>query len=213
MSCCCPHSHSAGRLFSFFARYYRRRFEKKGLEASQKQLMAGLEMAGYQDCTVLDVGSGVGYIHQTLLEQGAASAVGIDLSTEMIKESRAWAEQRGLVDRTNYLVGDFIYQAELIDVADICILDKVVCCYPDAESLINLTLDKTSKIFALTYPRNKWYVRLATGMAAVFLKVLRSEFRPYVHDRLLIEQWIADQGYSKVYENRTIVWLTQVYKR
>ncbi|MDH5767207.1 MAG: class I SAM-dependent methyltransferase [Gammaproteobacteria bacterium] len=213
MSCCCPHAKSASRFFSFFARRYRHRFEKKGFESSQKQLMEGLTQAGYKDCTVLEVGSGVGHVHQTLLEQGASSAVGIDLAPEMIKEAEQWAEDRGLTDRVQYLVGDFIYQTEKIVVADVCVMDKVVCCYPDAEGLVKASLTKTSRVYALTYPRNKWYVRLAIGMAAFVMRLIRSDFRPYVHDPEQIEHWITDQGYSRVYENRTIAWLTQVYKR
>ncbi|MCW8854158.1 MAG: class I SAM-dependent methyltransferase [Gammaproteobacteria bacterium] len=211
MSCCCPHAQSASRFFSFFARRYRQRFEKKGFEPSQKQLMEGLSQAGYQGLTILEVGSGVGHVHQTLLEQGAASAVGIDLAPEMIKEAERWAEDRGLTERTRYIEGDFIHQTNEIETADVCVMDKVVCCYPDAEALVKITLTKTSKIYALTYPRNKWYVRLAIGLAAFMLKLIRSDFRPYVHDPELIEHWIADQGYSKTYEARTFVWLTQVY--
>ncbi|MDH5471981.1 MAG: class I SAM-dependent methyltransferase [Gammaproteobacteria bacterium] len=213
MSCCCPHAKSASRFFSFFARRYRRRFETKGFEPSQKQLMQGLAQSGYQGMTVLEVGSGVGHVHQSLLEQGAASAVGIDLAPEMIKEAEAWAEDRGLVGRTQYLTGDFIHQTAEIKTADVCVMDKVVCCYPDAEGLVKATLAKTAKIYALTYPRNQWYVRFAIGLAALLLKLIRSDFRPYVHDPELIEQWIVEQGYAKVYEARTFVWLTQIYQR
>ena len=213
MSCCCPHAQSASRFFSFFARRYRQRFEKKGFEASQKQLMEGLAQAGYQGLTLLEVGSGVGHVHQTMLEQGAVSAVGIDLAPEMIKEAEKWAEDRGLTDRVQYLMGDFIHQTDEIEIADVCVMDKVVCCYPDAEGLVKATLAKTAKIYALTYPRDKWYVRLVIGMAALFLKLVRSDFRPYVHDPEVIERWISDQGYSKSYEARTFVWLTQVYMK
>ena len=69
MSCCCPHSKSGGRLFSFFARSYRRRFSKKGFEPSQEQLIRGLEKAGFANASLLEVGSGVGYMHQVLLEK------------------------------------------------------------------------------------------------------------------------------------------------
>lgn len=212
MSCCCPHSRSASRFFSFFARRYRKRFEKKGFEPSQKQLMEGLERVGYQGCSILEVGSGVGHVHQTMLEQGAASAVGIDLAPEMIKQAEQWAEDRGLADRTRYLTGDFIHQVDAVETADVCIMDKVVCCYPDAEGLVRATLARTSKIYALTYPRNRWYVRLAMAVAVLGLKFIRSEFRPYVHDPELIEQWVLAQGYKKIFEATTLVWLTQVYE-
>ena len=84
MSCCCPEAKSASRFFSFFARRYRKRYAKKGFEESQKQLVEGLTQAGISDSSLLEIGSGVGYLHQTLLEQGATSATGVDLAPKMI---------------------------------------------------------------------------------------------------------------------------------
>ncbi len=211
MSCCCPHSNSANRLFSFFAGRYRRRFEKKGFEPSQKQLMEGLEQAGYQDATILEIGSGVGHLHQTLLEQGAASAVGIDLASKMIDEARHWAEERNLGDRTEYVEGDFMEINESLSVVDITILDKVVCCYPDADGLVHASLNKTRRVYALTYPRNRWYIRTVMGISAWVLKVIGSDFRPYVHDPEMIEAWVTAEGFRKEYQNTNLVWLTQVY--
>lgn len=211
MNCCCPHSVSTGRFFSFFAHKYRKRFEKNGFEPSQKQLLSGLKQAGYKDSTILEIGSGVGHLHQTLLEQGALSAVGIDLSSKMNDEARRWAKERGLTERTRYFDNDFMMLTDELDISNITILDKVVCCYPDAEGLIKQSLDKTQHTYALTYPRNRWYIRLAMGTMSLLMLLTGSDFRPYVHDPKLIEQWIVDNGYTKQFESTTFVWLTQVY--
>lgn len=90
-----------------FAKSYRRRFTKKGFEPSQQHLMQGLEQAGYQDATLLEVGSGVGYLHQILLEQGAKSAIGIDFSYDMLKEAKNWAAEKNLTERTQYIQAGF----------------------------------------------------------------------------------------------------------
>jgi magnesium-protoporphyrin O-methyltransferase len=211
MNCCCPHSNSANRFFSFFAGRYRKRFEKKGFEPSQKQLLEGLEQAGYQDAKILEIGSGVGHLHQTLLEQGATSAVGVDLASKMIEEARHWAEERTLADRTRYIEGDFMEIDEQLPVSDITVLDKVVCCYPDADGLVHRSLSKTRRVYALTYPRDRWYVRAMMGLVAVAMKIVRSDFRPYVHAPEMIEKWITETGFDKQYQNTNLVWLTQVY--
>lgn len=213
MSCCCPHARSAGRFFSLFARRYRKRFEKKGFEPSQKQLLAGVEQAGFSSATLLEIGSGVGHLHQTLLERGAASAVGIDLAPDMVAEARAWAVERGLDSRTHYLEGDFMELADRIEAAEVTLLDKVVCCYPDADGLVHRSLEKTRRVYALTYPRNRWFIRLGAAVAAFLLWLIRSDFRPYVHEPALIEAWITAQGFEKRYQNHTFVWLTQVYEK
>jgi len=213
MSPTCCHSESAGKVFSFFAHSSRKRFEKKGLEPSQRQLLAGLEEAGYQNATVLDIGCGVGHVHQTLLEKGAQRAVGIDLAPKMLSEAKDWADKRDLGDRVSYIEGDFIELDEAVDSADVCLLDKVVCCYPDADGLLEKSLAKTRRAYALTYPRDRWFVRLGVRMWNIALWLLRSDFRTFVHDPERIERLIISEGLEKRFADQTAGWLTQVYVR
>jgi len=213
MSACCPHARSASRFFSFFAGRYRKRFGKKGFEPSQKQLLEGLDRIGYRGTTVLEIGCGVGHLHQTLLEQGANSAVGIDLAPSMLDEARDWAGERNLSERTRYIEGDFMLVDDQVDQADISLLDKVVCCYPDARGLVEKSLAKTGHAMALTYPRDRWFVRLGVSAIAGVLWLARSDFRSYVHDPVQIERWIKTSGLEKRFEGTTPAWLTQVYVR
>lgn len=213
MSCCCPHSKSGGRIFSFFARSYRRRFTKNGFEPSQQLLMQGLQQAGYKDASLLEVGSGVGYMHQILLEQGANNAVGIDLAADMLKEAQEWADEKGLTDRVQYIQGDFIELLDQVDSAEVTILDKVVCCYPHAELLVNSSTAKTNRVYALTYPRNRWFIRVAIEVMAFILKLSGSDFRAFVHNPNDIEAWITEAGFKKAYQNKTFIWLTQIYQK
>ena len=213
MSCCCPHARSASRLFSFAARRYRRRFERRGFERSQQQLMAGLAQAGFDGARVLEIGSGVGHLHQSLVERGAASAVGIDLAPRMIDEARRWAADRGLAERTRYLEGDFMALAPEVPAADVVVLDKVVCCYPDADGLVHRSLEKAGRVYALTYPRDRWYVGLGAALATGAMKLVGSDFRPYVHRPDDVEAWVREAGFRKCYQATTPIWLTQVYVR
>lgn len=211
MSCCCPHSKSGGKIFSLFARSYRRRFTKNGFEPSQQQLITGLEQAGFAGAELLEVGSGVGYLHQTLLQQGAKSAIGIDLSPDMLKEAQNWAREKKLIDRVYYLQGDFIELLDQVKPAEVTLLDKVVCCYPHAELLVKSSLDKTRRVYALTYPRKRWFIRAAVAISALFLKLVGSDFRPYVHNPNDIERWIIEAGFKKAFQDQTWIWLSQVY--
>jgi magnesium-protoporphyrin O-methyltransferase len=88
MSTCCAHNRDTGRFFGWFAKRYRKRFARKGLEPSQKHLVEGLTRGGFNGATLLDIGCGIGYLHQRLLQAGASSAVGVDLSAKMLEEAR-----------------------------------------------------------------------------------------------------------------------------
>ncbi|MGD2083500.1 MAG: class I SAM-dependent methyltransferase [Chromatiales bacterium] len=213
MSCCCPHDRSAGRIFSLLARRYRRRFERRGFEPSQAHLLEGLHRAGFRHADILEIGSGVGHLHQTLLERGAGSAVGIDLAPRMIREAEDWAAERGLGGRARYLVGDFVLRAGEIEPAEVTILDKVVCCYPDADALLGASLARTRRVYALTYPRGVWPVRLAAALGAWVMRLLGSDFRPYVHEPAHVRGVIEEAGFRMRYQARTWVWLVQVFVR
>ncbi len=213
MKSACCHSQSAGKFFSFLARRSRRRFEKKGFERSQRQLLDGLVEVGYRGATLLEIGCGVGHLHQSLLEQGAATATGVDLAAGMLSEARHSAQARGLADRVDYFEGDFMELDARIPGADVCLLDKVVCCYPDAAGLVQKSLAKTGSAYALTIPRDRWFVRAANRVWNALLWLLRSDFRTYVHDPDMIERWIAASGFTKRFEGRTVAWLTRVYAR
>jgi magnesium-protoporphyrin O-methyltransferase len=213
MSCCCPHSIDAGRFFSRVARLQRWHYRRTGLEPSQRQLVEGLKHAGIEGATLLEIGSGVGYLHQHLLEAGAAHAVGIDLAERMITEARALARARGLSARTQYRVGDFVDQADTFEPADVTILDKVICCYPDAEALVQRSLARTRRVYAYTLPRDRWYTRLGVHLQALALRLIGSRFRPYVHDPNRVAAWATAAGFERCYENETLAWLTHVYRR
>jgi magnesium-protoporphyrin O-methyltransferase len=97
--------------------------------------------------------------------------------------------------------------------ADITLLDKVVCCYPDAAALVNASLAKTRRVYALTYPRDRLITRLGVRLMACLFWLVRSPVRNYVHDPVQIETWVRAAGFRKAYQNQTLLWLTQVYVR
>ncbi|GJL82191.1 MAG: hypothetical protein DHS20C01_18250 [marine bacterium B5-7] len=209
MSACCPHSISTGRLFSRLARRYRRRFERRGLEPSQRQLFDALERIGFTNSDVLEVGCGVGQFHQLMLEHGARRATGIDLAPKMIVEAKGWALERGLADRSHYETGDFVQMN--LPRFDITILDKVICCYPDIDVLIDRTVRSTRNVIGLTLPRYRHLTRFAAAASAPFFKLFCSDFRSYVHDPQLIDKWLVERGFRCCDEARTPIWLTRIY--
>jgi hypothetical protein len=58
-------------------------------------------------------------------------------------------------ERTDYRRGDFTAMAHTLPDADVVILDKVVCCYPHWELMVDRSLSKARRLYALTYPRDR----------------------------------------------------------
>ena len=103
--------------------------------------------------------------------------------------------------------------ADDIEAADITILDKVICCYPDADGLVHKSLAHTKRAIALTYPRVRLMTRIGSVLTAVMMWVIRSDYRNYLHDPEQVQAWIEEAGFRKDFENQNTVWLTQVYAR
>jgi len=213
MSLCCAPTASTAKFFSLFANGYCRRFKRKGFEPSQKHLLEAIEVAGFDDQTLMEIGCGVGHLHLTLLERGARSAVGIELAPKMLTMAKDWAKERALADRVEYLEGDFMILANQLDSAEIVILDKVICCYPDVKGLVSKSIDESLRTYVFTIPRNRWIVRFGMSFLKFFLWLVRSEFRPYIHSLETINTIVESAGFKKFYQRSTFVWNTFAYAK
>ena len=211
MNCCSIPCTDTNRFFSRLAALHRWRFRVFGFEKTQQQLLDSIQQAGINAAELLEIGCGVGNLHHALLQAGARTATGVDLSERMLVEARQLAQDAGLGERTDYVQGDFVGLVDAIPQADITIMDKVVCCYPEPERLLNAALDRTRHVLALTYPRDRMSIRMWVAIAAFFLKLFGSGFRPFVHDPADIERWITSRGFARRTRMTTTGWLTEIY--
>jgi len=213
MNCCATSNADTDRLFSRFAGLHRWRYRLVGLERTQRQLIEGLRRAGIADASLLEVGCGAGELQRALMRAGAAQAVGVDLSAGMLAIARSEAEAQGVSERTDYRQGDFTAMAHTLPGADVVILDKVVCCYPDWELMVDRSLSKARRLYALTYPRDRAVTRVGLGVMRWGLHRIGCCYQPYIHDPDRITARIRDSGFRRVHAALTTAWLTEVYVR
>jgi len=209
MNCCCLES--TNEFFNAQARRLEKQFKKKGLRKEQKYLAEGIRRSGMNDAEILEIGCGVGGLHLSLLKDGAAKAIGFDISEKMIVTARKLASEMGLQERTQYWRGDFVAMHEKAPMVDVTVLDKVICCYENAPELIARSTSKTRRIYAVCYPRQNGLVRFMFRNAKYLLKLFRQTFHPYYHEPQQVQQWITDAGFEKFYENETLIWRVQIF--
>jgi magnesium-protoporphyrin O-methyltransferase len=190
---------------------YERRYRRKGLDDHQKQIVETLESVGIEGASLLEVGCGVGALHQTLLEKGAATALGIDLAPRMLAIAESRARDLKLDQRTEYKLGDFVELSDTLESSDVTVMDKVVCCYPAPKELIGAAVEHTNRAIALTYPRKRLISELSNSIWNFCFWLMRSDFRSFVHDPKMIEQLIESNGFHRVFNRNSAMWHTQVY--
>jgi hypothetical protein len=80
---------------------------------------------------VLEVGGGIGEIQIELLERGTAPTVNLELSSAYDPEAKRLLRQAGLEERAERRLHDIAVEPDAVEPADVVVLHRVVCCYPD----------------------------------------------------------------------------------
>lgn len=186
------------------------RYRRKGAGPTTRLLRDGLAKSGLIQGTLLDIGGGVGALTFELLERGMAAAVVVEASSAYLDAAAAEAKRRRQISSVRFLHGDFVGIADSVSAASVVTLDRVVCCYPDYEPLLKQSLERADRAFALSYPRDRWYVRAAMGLENA-LRSRKSAFSTFVHPAARMREVIENRGFELVSRATTLVWSADVY--
>jgi magnesium-protoporphyrin O-methyltransferase len=189
------------------------RFQTKGPGPTTTLLREGVVQAGAASGLLLDVGCGIGALTFGLLGQGMTSAVGVDASTAYLQVAREEAERRSPSHAIRFVHGDFVSVADQLPRADVVTLDRVVCCYPLYESLLNVALRRAERCVALSYPRDVWSARAAVRLENATRVLSRNPFRTFVHPVAQMERIIEAAGFELRSRRQTWMWSADVYTR
>lgn len=189
-------------------------YRRNGLGADQRKLLGALVADGVDGKAVLDIGGGIGAIHHDLILAGARSITDVDGSSAYIAAAQAEAARQGISDRIAYQHGDFVELAEGIERADVVILLRVLCCYPDMPALVRASARRARQSYGVIYPRSTWWMRAA----GVVYGVLRSRtgllLGPgYVHAERDVDAAIREEGFALVANDETWLWRIALYRR
>jgi magnesium-protoporphyrin O-methyltransferase len=191
----------------------RDRYRRSGPDRTTRLLLELVRPYAAPGSTILDVGGGIGVIDHELLRTGAGHAVLAEASPAYLEVARQEARRANLLDRLEFVDGDFVTRASAIDVADIVTLDRVVCCYPDAEGLVSRSAARTRRVLALVLPRDGWFARIAVRVLNLGPWLRRSGYRAYVHPNALVDRLAEREGLRRVAETGTLLWRVVAYER
>jgi len=150
-----------------------RRYRSRGLTATERDLVTLCHEVG--GATILEVGGGIGALQLELLDAGAAAATNVELSGGY-EEAAAELFAGRTVER---LVADFV-DAD-VPPHDIVLLHRVVCCYPDVDTLVGAAARSATRRLALTYPQQRRWIGWGLQAVNLWLRVSGCGFRTYHH--------------------------------
>jgi magnesium-protoporphyrin O-methyltransferase len=205
MSCCDPGRY--GRFFNQrFAGRVARKYRRRGLDAPSRRIADFLKARDLEGATVLEIGGGVGEIQVELLKAGAARSVNLELSPEYDAEARRLAEENGVGDRVDRRLHDIAAEPETVEPADVVVLHRVVCCYPDYERLLGAAADHAKHLLVFSYPPRSALSRAFVTLANTFLALRGSDFRSFTHPPTAMLSVLDRRGLRRTYEHHGLVW-------
>jgi Methyltransferase domain len=194
----------------FNARSARRelqRFRRRGLGVRARRLVRALAAATpLRGVTALEIGAGIGGVTVTLLERGTERAETVDAVPAFVAATHENATQRGLSDRLTVREGDFAANPDGYDTADVVVLDRVICCYPELHRLLPPAAQHARHAIALTYPRDSWWVRRVVRLLNGAQRIFRRRFRMYFHSPDLVRQMLIEAGFAPRVAGHAGVW-------
>lgn len=97
--------------------------------------------------------------------------------------------------------------------ANVVILDRVVCCYPDMAALVGAAAVRANHLLGLVFPRDEWWVRAGVRMVNVGFALQRSAFRVFCHPTAAVEAEVSRAGLSRHAHRTSGLWQVVVYRR
>jgi tRNA1(Val) A37 N6-methylase TrmN6 len=183
-----------------------RQYRRKGPGPTTRGLRDGLATAGLNQGTLLDIGGGLGILSLELLDAGISRAVVVDASSAYLAAASGEAARRGRSASTQFVHGDFLAMTSQLTPSTVVTLDRVVCCYPFYEPLLEQALQRAERGFAFSYPRDRWYVRLGVWLENALRRRRGNAFRTFVHPPSKMTEMIERAGFRLASRRCTLSW-------
>jgi SAM-dependent methyltransferase len=190
-----------------------RRYRRRGATRATLALADELGKKGVEGRTVLDIGAGVGALHHLLLGRGATAATDVDASAPYLDAAREEASRLGIQDRVEFRYGDFVALAAGIEPADLVSLDRVVCCYPDVDALVELAAQRTRRRLGIVLPPEGLAARAVIGISNLWYRLIRSPYRAYVHPFARVTAAARAGGLEPAGQAAVGMWRLLVFER
>ena len=213
MAGCCS-SRDYDRFFSKrFARNVAKKYRKRGLDKTSRKIVDFLRERGIEGASILEIGGGVGEIELELMKAGASRAENLELSRTYAHEARKLADEAGFGDKTHWRIHDIAEDPETVEPADIVVMHRVVCCYPDYERLLGAAADHARRALVFSYPPRNTPARAFYGVFNLAMRLTRSSFRGFAHPPAAMLTVLEGRGLLRTYEHHGRIWQIAGHER
>ncbi len=189
-----------------FARRVADRYRKRGLDKTSQRIVDAVADRGLADATVLEVGGGVGEIQIELLKRGALRTVNLELSAAYDAEAQRLLAEAGLEGRAERRLHDIAVDPAGVQAADVVVLHRVVCCYPDYERLLTAAAGRARRLLVFSYPRRNAASRALIALQNAAFRLTRKQFRTFAHPPEEMLAVLRARGLDATFAHHGLAW-------
>jgi hypothetical protein len=210
--CCTPRGYR--QIFSERgARAQARDYRRHGLDATSRRIVDLLNERGLQGLTLLEIGGGIGAIQIELLKAGASRAVSVELTPTYEASAIELLREAGLEGRVERRVMDFVDAGAELAAADIVVMNRVVCCYPDLARLEGAAAEHTLQTLVMSFPKERWWTKAVVWMANAGMVLTRRQFRLFLHPVAQIWATAESHGLERSLSRPGMLWEIALMQR
>jgi 16S rRNA G966 N2-methylase RsmD len=197
-----------------FAKRMAGRYRKRGLDKTAQRIVSLLDEGdGIRGATVLEIGGGVGEIQLELLKRGAASATNLELSPGYESDAAALIAEAGFTGRVNRRLVDIAADPGRVESADVVVLHRVVCCYPDYIRLLGAAADHARRHLVFSHPPRNLMIRAVVATQNLLFRLAGRDFRTFAHPPAEMLAVLAEHGLELRAAHRGRVWQVAAVSR
>jgi magnesium-protoporphyrin O-methyltransferase len=189
-----------------FARRMSRRYRRRGLRPASRAIVSFLSERGIEGATLLEIGGGVGEIQVELLRRGVSRATNLEIYTNYEAEAAQLLEGSGMQGRVERRLVDIAQQPDDVDAADIVVLHRVVCCYPDYEKLLGAAGGKAGRLLVFSHPPRNVVTRTLLWWENSLRRLKGDSFRSFAHPPGAMLGVLDQAGLRPTYRWRGFGW-------
>jgi magnesium-protoporphyrin O-methyltransferase len=203
---CCDHDDYQSVFSSRFARRQSRRYHRRGLTPAAQGIVDFAAAQGIAGATVLEIGGGVGQLQVELLRRGAAHVTNLEISANYEAEAARLLDETGFTDRVSRRFVDVAQAPDAVEPADVVVLHRVVCCYPDYARLLKVAAGHARRTLVYSHPAANLLNRFEFGAENVYRRLTRNDFRAFVHPPECMLHAAETDGLALAYRSHARDW-------
>jgi magnesium-protoporphyrin O-methyltransferase len=190
-----------------------KRYRRRGLDGTTRRIFDLIQKRGVQGKTLLEVGGGVGAIEIDLLKAGMAKAVNVELTPTYEAAASDLLKETGLDNRVERKVMDFVEAGQEVEPADVVVMNRVICCYPDMPKLAGAAAEHAKDVLVMSFPNERWWTQLGLSFGNFGFGLFRVQFQIFMHPPDKILAAVEKHGFRTMFNDRGMLWQVVALER